>query len=141
MSEIYIPHSPFDSFVVIQRAAADVVDETLVKTLRKSALVEVEGPRLVTEDPLTINAATGKHQAKEQPLECRLEPLGISMVRVATSLRMRRLEGRRPANLPQNVPILCLYEHIFDRYIDVPVLPELGFTIRHPQNLEIQNYI
>lgn len=131
MSEIYIPRYPHDSFVFIEQAAAEVVDETLVKMLRLSAMVDIQGQQLITEDPLTINATTGRHEAKPTPLACSLAPLGLSMVRMATSLRMRRLGDHRPHELPAQLPVLCLYEQLFDRYIDVPVLPELGFELRN----------
>ena len=131
MSEIYIPPYPRESFVVIEQTAARAVDETLVKMLRVSSMVDIHGQQLITEDPLTINAATGRHEAKTAPLGCYLAPLGLNMVRMATSLRMRRLGSARPNSLPEQVPILCLYEQLFDRYIDVPVLSELGFELRN----------
>lgn len=129
MSELYLPRNQDTSCVVIERRAAEAVDETLVKTLINTSNVEVGGQYLV-----------GQERFYQDPISHRLTPwpgaqqfllidIAAGMRRDATSLRWREGLPTHPAVLQAGFSALTLYEHSLDRFIDVPVLPALGFYL------------
>ncbi|MEI6480695.1 MAG: hypothetical protein WCO19_00125 [Candidatus Saccharibacteria bacterium] len=127
MSELYLTRNQYTSCVVIEQRAADAVDETFVKMLTRTAMIDVEGSRLILSDLLRVNATTGRHERNPEPTTYRVEQLQQGIARMAMSLRWNEGNSAMPRELQQGFPVLCLRENQYDRYVDAIVLPELGF--------------
>lgn len=129
MSDLYLSRNQYTSCVVIECYAAERIDETIVKMLTQTSSVEVTGQYLVGQDTYYLDPVSGKNIAWPEPRVYMLLDLAPDIGRSATSLRWREGHVGYPEILHAGFAALTLYEQAYDRFIDVPVAPELGFHI------------
>ena len=127
MTEFYLPRNHETSCVVIQTRAAEAVDETLVKMLTSTSAVQVGGQYIVGQEPFYSDPVTRRLVAWPGPRQFMLLDLQPEVRRDATSLRWQEGHAGHPAVLQAGFAALTLCEQAYDRFIDVPVVPELGF--------------
>ena len=129
MSEQYLYRGHTTSCVVIESRAAQEVDETIIKMLRLASNVRVLGQYLIGQDIMHYDPVSQKHIPWPEPRQYMLRDMSPTVERFATSLRWREGHQGYPTELQAGFAALTLYEQAYDRYIDVPVVPELGFYI------------
>lgn len=129
MSELYLMRDHETSCVVIETRAAEAVDETMVKMLTNTSAVRVGGQYLVGQEVYHLDPVTRRNVMWPGPRRFMLLDLQPDVHRDATSLRWHEGHAGHPTLLQAGFAALTLYEQAYDRFVDLPVLPELGFYV------------